>query len=44
MTLVVLTDLCSNSIMLSFTSERDQMAVLKYADVSLSQMALFIRD
>ena len=43
MTLVVLTDLNTKSIMLTFTRESNSIAILKYNDVTLDQMANFVR-
>jgi hypothetical protein len=44
MTLVVLTDLNTKSIMLTITRESNSIAILKYNDVTLDQMANFVRD
>jgi len=43
MTLVVLTDLSTKSIMLTLTRELNNIAILKYNDVTLEQMANFVR-
>jgi hypothetical protein len=43
MTLVVLTDLSTRSIMLTFTRESNNFAIMKYDDVTLDQMANFVR-
>jgi hypothetical protein len=42
MTLVVLTDLCSSTQLLTFTMEYNALAILQYKNVSLAQMAIFI--
>jgi len=45
MTLVVLTDLCTNNcILLTLTMESDKLAILKYSDVTLNQMAIFVHS
>ena len=43
MTLVVLTDLVSRCILLTFTRESNAIAIIKYEDVSLDQMASFVQ-
>mmetsp|Transcript_28660 Transcript_28660/g.39337 ORF Transcript_28660/g.39337 Transcript_28660/m.39337 type:complete len:355 (+) Transcript_28660:52-1116(+) len=45
MTLVVLTDLCTNScVLLTFTRESNKLAILQYSDVTLNQMAIFVHS
>jgi len=45
MTVVVLTDLCTNScVLLTFTRESDKLAILQYSNVTLDQMAIFVRS
>jgi len=45
MTLVVLTDLCTNScILLTLTMESNKLAILEYSDVTLNQMAIFVHS
>ena len=43
MTVVVLTDLVSKCILLTFTRESNDIAIMKYEDVSLDQMAIFVQ-
>jgi hypothetical protein len=43
LTLVVLTDLCTdNCMLLTFTREAGQLAIMKYFDVTLDRMAIFV--
>ena len=45
MTPVVLTDLCTNScVVLTFALESGKLTILKYSDVTLDQMAIFVRS
>jgi len=45
MTVVVLTDLCTNNcVLLTFTRELEKLAIMRYSDVTLDQMAIFVRS
>ena len=45
MTVVVLTDLCTNNcVLLTFTRELEKLAIMRYSDVTLDQMADFVRS